>query len=89
MDLKDILHASSGAFMLAKEKIESELNELVEKGKMSKDEAKEFLEKAQAKGKDEEEKLMSKIKDSLKEIINEMGLATKDDLEKLKEELKK
>ena len=40
------------------------------------------------KGKESDEKFKAELKSTLKEIIDELGLATKEDLEKLKEDLK-
>ena len=40
------------------------------------------------KGKESDEKFKSELKSTLKEIIDELGLATKEDLQKLKEDLK-
>ena len=49
---------------------------------------KSFLESLESKGKDEEDAIKTKIKDIVKELIDELNIATKDDLEKLKEEMK-
>ena len=40
------------------------------------------------KGKESDEKFKAELKSTIKEIIDELGLATKEDLEKLKEDLK-
>jgi len=37
------------------------------------------------RGEEEEEKIKNQIKEALKEVIDEMGLATKADIEALKE----
>ncbi len=86
--LKDLITLGVGSALLAKEKVEEELKELIEKGKMSKEEAQELLDKAKTKGEEQERALKEEIKKSLKEVIDEMGLATKKDLEELKEALK-
>ncbi|NPA50524.1 MAG: hypothetical protein GXO02_02725 [Epsilonproteobacteria bacterium] len=83
--LKDILTLTIGSALLAKEKIEEELNQLVEKEKISKEEAKKIIENAKAKGKEAQEKLQEEIKKALKEVINELNIATKDDINELKE----
>ena len=46
------------------------------------------MESLEQKGKESDEKFKNELKSTLKEIIDELGLATKDDLAKLKEELK-
>jgi polyhydroxyalkanoate synthesis regulator phasin len=86
--LKDLLYTGIGAATLLKEKVESELNKLEEQGKIKRDDAKSFLESIEKKGKEEDEKMKARLKETLKEIIDELGLATKADLEKLKEDLK-
>ena len=47
-----------------------------------------FWNQLKKKGKEEDDKFKEKLKSTLKEIIDELGLATKVDLEKLKEDLK-
>lgn len=86
--LKDLMTLGIGSALLAKEKVEGELKELIEKGKLSKEEAEKLLEKAKAKGEEQEKTLKEEIKKALREVIDEMGLATKEDLEALKNELK-
>jgi len=84
--LKDLISLGVGSALLAKEKVEEELNKLVEKGKISKEEATKFVEEAKEKAKEEEQKLKSSIKEALKDVLKELDIATKEDLEKLKEE---
>ena len=86
--LKDLLYTGIGAASVIKEKVESELKVLEEKGKIKTDDAKSFLESIEKKGKEEEQKAKEQMKDMLKEVIDELGITTKADLEKLKEELK-
>ena len=86
--LKELLHTGIGAGLLLKEKVEEEVKKMEESGKIKTDDAKSFLESIEQKGKEEEQKNKEKLKSMLKEIIDDLGLATKDDLEKLKQELK-
>lgn len=85
---KEILYTGIGATALFKEKVESEIKKMQEQGKIKTEDAKSFLESIEAKGKEEESRIKEQIKSSLKEVIEELGLATKADLEKLKEDLK-
>jgi len=87
--LKELLFTGVGVAAVLKEKVEEELTKLEEKGKIKKDDAKSFLESLEKKGKAEDDKIKDNLKTILKEIIDELGIATKEDLEKLKEELKK
>lgn len=86
--LKELIFTGLGGAMVLKEKIEDELKKLEEKGKIDTKDAKSFLESLEQKGKESDEKFKNELKSTLKEIIDELGLATKDDLAKLKEELK-
>ncbi|WP_323595684.1 hypothetical protein [Aliarcobacter butzleri] len=86
--LKEILFTSLGGVLLLKERVEEELKTLEEKGKIKTDDAKSFLESLEKKGKDEDERIKTKIKDMFKEVLDELGVATKADLEKLKQDLK-
>jgi len=85
--IKELLYTGMGAATMVKERVEEEVKKLEESGKLNKDDAKSFLESIESKGKQEEERMKSMIKDSLREIIDELNIATKDDIEKLKEEL--
>lgn len=86
--LKELIFTGLGGALILKEKIEDELKKLEEKGKIDTKDAKSFLESLEQKGKESDEKFKNELKSTLKEIINELGLATKEDLAKLKEELK-
>ena len=86
--LQNLIFASLGAATLLKEKVESEINTLEQKGKIKTDDAKFFLESIEQKGKDEEQRIKDEFKKHLKEVIDELGLATKEDIQNLKEELK-
>lgn len=82
--LKDILYTGVGGALLLKERVEEELGKLEERGKLSKDDTKKFLDDLKAKGEEEENKVKEQLKDALREVINELGLATKEDIAKLK-----
>ncbi|BAF73061.1 phasin family protein [Sulfurovum sp. NBC37-1] len=87
--LKDLFYIGLGGALLAKEKVEKELNELVEKGKLNKEEAQKLIDKAKAKGEDEEKEFKSKLKEAIREVLEEMDLATKSDIEALHKEKEK
>lgn len=87
--LKDLMYIGLGGALLAKEKVEKELNVLVEKGKLNKDEAQNFIDKAKVKGEEEEKEFRSHLKEMIKETFEEMGVATKEDIKTLTDEMKK
>lgn len=86
--LKDLINIGLGGALLAKERVEKELDEMVEKGKLNKQDAQDFIDKAKAKGEEEEKEFKSKLKEVVREVLDEMDLATKKDIEALKKESK-
>ncbi len=86
--LKELFFSGIGGAVLLKERVEAELKTLEEKGKISANDVKSFLNSLEEKGKNEDEKIRAKLKEMIKEALDEIGVATKDDLSKLKEELK-
>ena len=87
--LKDLITIGLGGALLAKEKVEQELGELVDKGKLNKEEAQNFIDKAKVKGEEEEKEFKAHLKEVIKETLDEMGIATKEDIETLLKEMKK
>ena len=87
--LKDLIYIGLGGALLAKEKVEKELGELVDKGKLNKEEAENFIDKAKVKGLEEEKEFKSHLKEVIKETLEEMGVATKEDIKTLLKEMKK
>jgi len=87
-ELKDLFYLGLGTAMIAKEKFEEEAKDLIEKGKVSKEDQDAFVEKAKARAKEEEKEFQVKFKSVVKDVISEMGLATKEDIDELKELLK-
>ena len=86
--LKELIFTGLGGALVLKEKIEDELKKLEEKGKLDTKDVKSFLESLEQKGKDSDAKFIEELKATIKEIIDDLGLSTKEDLEKLKEDLK-
>lgn len=85
---KDLVYAGIGAAVVMREKVQEEVKKLEDDGKIKTNDAKTFLESIEKKGKSEEEKFKKQLKETLQEVIDELGLATKADIEKLKEDLK-
>jgi polyhydroxyalkanoate synthesis regulator phasin len=87
-ELKDLFYLGIGSAIIAKEKLEAEAKELMEKGKISKEEQQAFIQKAKDKAKAEEAEFQDRIKSAVRDILSDMGIATKKDIEELKELLK-
>ncbi|PHM17465.1 MAG: hypothetical protein CJD30_06085 [Sulfuricurvum sp. PD_MW2] len=82
--LKELLYTGVGGALLLKERVEEELKKLEEKGKLNSTDTKSFLESLKSKGEDEEKRLKEEIKSAIREVIEELGIATKQDIEELK-----
>ncbi len=87
--LEQLFYFGLGSALLAKEKLE----QAGESAKGLKEEnerkAREFFDLAVAKGSEERSQLKASMKELLKEAMDELGLATKADLDALREELSK
>ena len=80
----DLLYMGLGAAFLAKDKFEEFVDEMEKRGEMSRTEAKNFLEDAKARAKQEEEAVNARIHKELQKVLEGMGLATKEDIAELK-----
>ncbi|WP_428561923.1 MAG: phasin family protein [Solidesulfovibrio sp. DCME] len=80
----DLLYMGLGAAFLAKDKVESFVEELEKRGEMSRADAQNFLADAKSRAKQEEEVLRARIREELQGVLSDMGLATKDDIAALK-----
>lgn len=87
--ITEIMNTVLGASVMARKKMEEELKDLESKGKIKKCDVKEHIKAYEKKGKAENKRIKKHIKSMMKEIINELGIATKKDLKKLEEELRK
>ena len=87
--LENLFYFGLGSILLAKEKIE-QAGESAKGFKEENDKkAREFFDQAVAKGSEEREQVKGNMKELLKEAIDELGLATRADIESLKAELAK
>ena len=86
--LEQLFYFGLGSALLAKEKIEK-AGESARSFKEDSDyKAREFFDQVAAKGSEERQQLKGNIKELLQEAIEELGLATKADVDSLREELK-
>jgi polyhydroxyalkanoate synthesis regulator phasin len=85
--LEQLFYFGLGSALLAKEKIEQAGDSARNFRDQNDRKAREYFEQAVAKGNEEREQVKSKIKELLKESIDELGLATRADIEALREEL--
>jgi polyhydroxyalkanoate synthesis regulator phasin len=85
--LKKTLYAGLGATVVTAEKIESSLQELVEKGKLSADDARETARKISEDSKKEFEEAQSSLKSMFEELLERAPVAWKRDLDAVNERL--
>ena len=87
--LEQLFYAVLGGALTVKEKIESNNEEIKAWQEKSEANARNLVDELAQRGEKEKEQFKGMFKDILKEMVVELNLATKDDLEKLKQELDK
>lgn len=78
-----------GALSLTKERAERLADELVKKGEMTRDEARNFVDQVVEKGKQEKEEIKKAVKEELEGWGLGGGIATKADINRLEEQIRK
>jgi len=88
MDKKfeQLVYALLGGALTVKEKIETNNDEIKACQEKSEEKARTFIDEMAQRGEEEKDQFRERFKDILKEVIVELKLATKDDLEKLRQE---
>ncbi|PLY07753.1 MAG: hypothetical protein C0622_00005, partial [Desulfuromonas sp.] len=87
--LEQLFYAVLGGALAVKEKVESRSEELKAWQEKNEDNARKFFDEMAERGEQEKEQLKGMFQDILKEVVADLNLATKDDLEQLKQELGK
>ena len=87
--LEQLFYFGLGSALMAKEKIEQAGESARSCKEESDQKAREFFDKAVAKGSEEREQAKGRIKALLREAIDELGLATRADIDALRVELNK
>ncbi len=85
--LKNALYTGLGAAFLTKEKIEELRKDLIEKGKMSQDEGKQFVDDLIRKSEKAKDQLNLWINKRVEERIDQLNLATKDEIAELRRKI--
>lgn len=76
-----------GAAISGKEKLEKKLDELVSKNELTREEARSVMRNFVEKGESKTEEWSSKSKEQRKKTAEELGLATKEDVEELRKRI--
>jgi len=87
-DDKELLYKALGVMLLIKDKFSDEFNEIFQKANASKEDILKTVDEVQSKAEEEKNELDRQLKEKIKSVIREMGLATKEDIEELKELIK-
>ena len=87
--LEQLIYAVLGGALTVKEKIETNNDEIKACQEKSEEKARIFLDEMAQRGEEETDQFKDRFKAMLKEVVAELNLATRDDLEKLKQELAK
>jgi polyhydroxyalkanoate synthesis regulator phasin len=85
--LKKTIYAGIGATVVTTEKLESALQDLVEKGKLSAEEARETAEKISKESKKEFEEAQSSMKSMFEELLEKASVPRKKDIEAINKRL--
>ena len=85
--LKNFVYAGIGAAFMTKDKIEELKADLVEKGKMSQEEGKQFVDDLLRKSEKAKDQLDLWINRRVEDRINQLNLATKDEIAELQRKI--
>ena len=84
---KNIMYAGLGAAFITKEKLEEVQKELIEKGKMSQEEGKQFVDELRLKSEKAREQLDGWITSRVEERVRQLNLATRDEVVELQRKI--
>ncbi len=74
-----------GLLSMTREKAQQVIEELSHEGEVQKSDMKEWVDQLSNRGEEERQALRKLIRDEVKKVLDEMGLATKEDIQKLRE----
>jgi len=87
---KDLLYTILGGALLLKDRFASQfdINDILKKAEESKEDIQENVAESFTKANEQKVELESELKKKIKTIVDELGLATKADIDELKELIK-
>ena len=77
------LLAGIGLLSMTREKAQNIVDELSQEGEAQKNEVSRWVDQLADRGEEERQALRKLIRDEMKRVIDEMGLATKEDIQKI------
>jgi len=84
----ELIKLGIGSMLLAKEQVEKFIDEAVKKGEISKEEAKKQLEEFKKEAQKSQKEFEKTIQKEVHKALKDLGLATKEDINALKREIK-
>ena len=75
--------AGIGLLSMTREKAQEVIEELTHEGELQKNEVKQWVDELSDRGEEERQALRKLVRDELKKVLDEMGLATKEDIQRL------
>ncbi len=85
--LKNMFYMGAGAAFLTKEKLEELRTDLIEKGKMTQDEGKQFVDEMVKKSEDVKTQLEKQVQDTVAEQLKKMKVASSEEIADLRKEI--
>jgi polyhydroxyalkanoate synthesis regulator phasin len=86
--VKKSMLASVGLALKAWDEVEELANEMVDKGKMTEQEGRKFIDELQGRYQDTQKKLEERVEKSVKDILKKADVVTQDELKALKKEIR-
>lgn len=77
--------AGIGLLSMTREKAQEIIEDLSHEGELQKNEVKQWVDQLADRGEEERQALRKLIRDEMKKVLDDMGLATKEDIQKLLE----
>ena len=85
--LKNVFYLGAGFAFMTKEKIEELKKDLIDKGKMTQDEGKQFVDDLIKKSEKAKADVEKKVRDLVDEKLEKMKVATTDDIAELRKQI--
>lgn len=75
--------AGIGLLSMTREKAQAIIDDLSHEGELQKNEVKQWVDQLSDRGEEERQALRKLIRDEMKKVLDEMGLVTKEDIQKI------
>jgi polyhydroxyalkanoate synthesis regulator phasin len=85
--IRKIINTSMGAALLAKDKIKELIDELVNNGKLTEEEGRQFMDDLRKDTNQKRENMESEVKSIVERMLEKMDIATRKDLKKLEKRI--